>query len=147
MTRSLKALAHPHWAHVQHLQITFWDHDGEGAHLRSNAMSCLCRVQWPILMTMDLSENWLRYGSISWLVSAHWPSLSSLNLSSTRLSTRAAPRLLDGDWPRLATLYLSKVVDNTTHTLDSSFFGKRCFRNVPQSQPARWPFMETFQVR
>ena len=111
-------LARPPWAHVQHLQITFWDSKGEGAHLRSSAMSSLCRAQWLMLTSLGLRENWLRYRSISCLVSAHWPALLFLNLSRTRLSISAGVRFSDGEWPLLASLDLSCV------HFGESFFSK-----------------------
>ncbi|DBA84144.1 TPA: hypothetical protein ACH3X1_006617 [Trebouxia sp. C0004] len=70
-------------------------------------MAQLSQADWPLLTSLDLSDNNLGADSMSDIIKGKFPALESLDVSSNKLDVEAMQQLVKGDWPRLRYLWLS----------------------------------------
>lgn len=70
-------------------------------------MAQLSQGDWPLLTSLDLSDNKLGADSMSEITKRKFPALESLDVSSNKLDVEAMRQLVKGDWPTLKYLWLS----------------------------------------
>ena len=99
----LRHLLGKDWSGLRRLDLT----QVKSSSMGLAVVAQLSQGDWPLLTSLDLSDNKLGADSMSEVIKGNFPALESLDVSSNKLDVEAMRQLVKGDWPTLKYLWLS----------------------------------------
>lgn len=99
----LRHLLRKDWSGLRRLDLS----EVKSSSMGLAVMAQLSQGDWPLLTSLDLSDNKLGADSMSEIITGKFPALESLDVSSNKLDVEAMRQLVKGDWPTLKYLWLS----------------------------------------
>lgn len=98
----------PAFLHLQRLSFRYVRQLSlSSCKLDAKSLALLTAVHWPLMTTLDVSDNDLDHIAMSQLARGAWPMMQQLLLSSNKIDTAAMAELTHGNWPLLRKLDLS----------------------------------------
>ncbi|KAL0047457.1 hypothetical protein WJX82_003851 [Trebouxia sp. C0006] len=99
----LRHLLGKDWSGLRRLDLT----QVKSSSMGLAVVAQLSQGDWPLLTSLDLSDNKLGADSMLEVIKGKFPALESLDVSSNKLDVEAMRQLVKGDWPTLMYLWLS----------------------------------------